>query len=586
MIWLLGPLEVSVGGRPVRAAGRLRTVLALLAMSAGKTVLVDNLITELWHDGQPADARRTVQTYVARLRGLLGGGSIRTAPAGYALQVAPDQVDALRFLRLLDAAAASADPAIERARLVEAQALWRGLPFQGVRSEWLEVAQAPHLVERYLDSVERRADLDIAHGRYGGLAPCLYELVAQHPLRESLWVRLLVVLARSGRQAEALERYESVRVRLAEELGADPGIELQRAYAELLAGRVPSVGGSAGLVWRSPRQLPPDVADLAGRDAELDQLYQAFEAADPRGPAAICAIHGSAGVGKSALAIHAAHRLAERFPDGQLYVDLHGATTGLAPLEPLEVLGRFLRSLGADPAAVPSDVEEATAIFRSRVAGRRLLVVLDNAAGAAQVVPLLPAGPACGVLVTSRQALLGLGGARQVLLEVLAPEEALELLGRLAGRERIAAAPEAATKVVGWCGYLPLALRIAGARLAARPSWSVGALAERLGDEQRRLDELELAGAGVRTSFQGSYQQLCASHDPVDRYAARALGMLGVLDGAEIGVAVVARLLEVPEVAAERALERLVDTRLLQTPAPGRYRLHDLLRLYARELAR
>jgi DNA-binding SARP family transcriptional activator/tetratricopeptide (TPR) repeat protein len=587
-IGLLGPLEVSVAGRPVAlTTGRLRTMLAVLAMSAGETVAMDRLVAELWDSDQPAHARRAVQTYAARLRGVLGNEVVQTTADGYVLRTRPEQVDALRFLQLLDAAARSADPAEERARLVEALRLWRSLPFEGVRSAWLEDTQAPRLVEQFLDATERRVDLDIADGRYGGLAACLGHLVARYPLRESLWARLLVVLARSGRQAEALKRYEMIRVRLAEELGSDPGAELQRVYADLLAGRPPALGdGAVAPAWRVPRQLPPDVAHFAGRDAELARVHEVLTGAGQHAPAAISAIQGIGGIGKSALAIHAAHQLADCFPDGQLYVDLHGDTTRPRPLEPLEVLGRFLRALGADPAAIPSDLEEAAGMFRSRVAGRHLLVVLDNAADAAQVVPLLPASPGCGVLVTSRRALVSLDGATHVRLDALAPEEALELLGRLAGTDRVDAAPEAAMEVARCCGYLPLALRIAGARLAARPTWPLEELAERLGDQQRRLDELELAETGVRASFQVSHEQLRASSDPVDRSAAEAFGLLGVLDGAEMGTPVMARLLDASEMATEEALERLVDTQLVQTASPGRYRLHDLLRLYARELAR
>jgi tetratricopeptide (TPR) repeat protein len=397
------------------------------------------------------------------------------------------------------------------------------------------------------------------------------------------------VLDRCGRQAEALERYGMVRVRLTEELGVDPGPDLRRVYADLLAGRPPEVGEGAGTAPVAPerlvpRQLPPDIAAFTGRARELARLEQVLAAAGEQGPVVISVIQGAGGIGKSALAVHAAHRLAGRFPDGQLYVDLHGATAGLQPLAPLEVLGRFLRALGMDPAAVPADLEEASAAFRSRVAGRRLLVVLDNAADAAQVAPLLPASPGCGVLVTSRRLLASLEGARQVRLDVLTPAEAVELLDRLAGAARVAAEPEAAAEVARWCGYLPLALSIAAARLAARPTWSVRALAGRLADQQRRLDELELAEVGVRTSFQVSHQQLRASHDPLDRSAAGAFGLLGMLDGPEMGAPLVARLLDQSEEAAERVLERLVDAHLLETPSPGRYRLHDLLRLCAREL--
>jgi hypothetical protein len=283
--------------------------------------------------------------------------------------------------------------------------------------------------------------------------------------------------------------------------------------------------------------------------------------------------------------IHAAHRLAGRFPDGQLYVNLQGATMGLPPLEPLEVLGRLLRGLGVDPAAILGDLEEAAALWRSQAAGRRLLVVLDDAADAAQVRPLLPAAAGCGVLVTSRRVLASLEGAHHLHLDVLAPDEAIQLLGRLAGPQRVAAEPQAAAEVARLCGQLPLALRIAGARLAARPTWPVRTFADRLADAQARLDELELADIGVRASFTVSDQQLRCRGDPADRAAAAAFGLLGMLDGPELGVAVAARLLEMGEQAAERVLERLADAHLLETPAPGRYRMHDLLRLYARELA-
>ena len=387
---------------------------------------------------------------------------------------------------------------------------------------------------------------------------------------------------------------EVVRVRLAEELGTDPGPELQGVYADLLAGRAPeapempdAAAPAAAGRWLAARQVPIGGDGFTGREQALAVLAELFGEADgsPCGSVPVCVISGSAGVGKTALAVHAAHRLAERFPDGQLYVDLHGATAGLEPLAPIEVLGRFLRGLGMDPAAVPTGLEEAAAAFRSRVAGRRLLVVLDNAADAAQVAPLLPATPGCGVLVTCRRALVSLDGAAYLHLDVLEPGEATELLGRLVGQWRVAAEPEATAEVARWCGWLPLALRIAGARLAARPGWPVAALAERLAEAQGRLDELEVAELGVRASFQVSWQQLDASDDPMDRAGAGAFALLGVLDGPAVSVPVAARLLDAPEEAAERALERLVDAQLLEAPAPGRYRLHDLLRLYARELA-
>jgi DNA-binding SARP family transcriptional activator len=591
---LLGPLEVSIGGGPVPlTTGRLRTLLAVLAMSAGGSVSVDRLAAALWDGDLPADARRTITIYVTRLRSLLGAERIGTTPDGYVLHAEPDQVDALRFLRSLRAAAAAPDQARERSLLVGALALWRGAPFEGLRSVWLEDTEAPRLVEAYLAAVERRVDLDLAEGRLAGLVPLLRELVAHHPLRESLWVRLLVVLARCGRQAEAVERYETVRLRLAEELGVDPGAELRRVHADLLAGRAPALGdgvrpGAAGSPPPGqpvPCQLPAAGDDLRGREAELAWLAEVFgDDGSTRLAARICVISGMAGAGKSALAVHWAHRLAGRFDDGQLYADLRG--TAPRPLEPLEVIGRFLRALGADAATIPTDVEEAGAAFRSQVAGRRLLLVLDDAAGAGQVAPLLPASPGCAVLVTSRRALPGLEGAAQLRLGVLEPSGAVALLGRLAGEDRVAAEPAAAAAVARSCGWLPLALRAAGARLAARPTWPVAALAERLADPRRRLDELELGGTGVRASLEASWRCLRAGGDPADRTAAAAFALLGALAVGRVSVPVVARLLQVPDDAAEQAMERLVDAYLLETPAPGRYRLHGLPRLYARELAR
>lgn len=569
---LLGPLRVTVDGRPIEVtAGRLRTLLALLAMAAGESVSVQQLATALWDERLPADARKAIQVYVARLRAELDAEVIETGPAGYALRAKPDQVDALRFVRLLDDARSAAGGTAERGLLDEALALWRGMPFEDVRSPWLDNTQTPLLVEHYLAGLERRIDLDLADGRAGELVAELAELTSRYPYRESLWLRRLVVLERAGRRAEALAQYETVRVKLADELGTDPGPELQGVHAELLSDRVP--------VWSTvPRQLPADVEGFTGRIDALRWL------GDDRS-LGICAIAGSAGIGKSALAIHAAHQHASRYPDGQLYVDLQGSTTGLRPLPPIEVLGRFLRALGADAGTVPAGLDEAGAAFRSRVADRRLLVVLDNAADAAQVRPLLPAGAGCGALITSRVVLSGLVGARQLHLDVLAAAEATELLGRLAGAGRIAAEPEAAAAVIESCGALPLAVRIAGARLAARPAWPIREMAERLADAQRRLDELELAETGARASFAVSTEQARDSTDPLDRQAAAAFEVLGVLDGPELGVPVVARLLDEPGDAAERILERLVDIQLLETPSPGRYRLHDLLRLYARELA-
>jgi len=587
---LLGPLKVVDGGRPVPIpSAKHRVLLAVLLLRAGELATVDKLAEAIWGDALPADPRKVVQTYVARVRKLLGGTELlQSHPEGYVLAVAPGDVDVGRFELLLAQArdaAGTGDRHSEAAALRQALARWRGEPLADVPSELLHRDAVARLAEQRSDALHRRIEADLALGRHAELVAELRALTDRHPLREQFWAQLMTALYRCGRQADALQAYQRVSRLLADELGVDPGPELRALHQAILASD-PALAAplppARPHAWARPSQLPLEVADFVGRVGLVDQIKQLL-ADDLRVP--IVALSGSPGVGKTALAVHAAHRLAERFPDGQLYVNLHGATAGLQPLQPLEVLGRFLRALGTDPAAIPTDLEEASAAFRSRVAGRRLLVVLDAAADAAQIAPLLPASPGCGVLVTSRGVLSALDGARHLLLDVLPAAEAVELLGRLAGHARVAAEPQAAAEVARCCGYLPLALRIAGARLAARPGWPVQALAGRLVDAQRRLDELQLAEVGVRASFQVSYQQRREGPEALDRAAAEAFGLLGVPDGQEVGVPVAARLLDQSEDAAGRVVERLVDAQLLETPAPGRYRLHDLLRLYARELA-
>jgi DNA-binding SARP family transcriptional activator/tetratricopeptide (TPR) repeat protein len=595
---VLGPLRVTddAGGVVAVPAAKQRVVLACLALRAGELVTTDALAEAIWGGGLPGRPRRAVQTHVTRLRRLLGGGGlVASRPEGYVLAVAPEQTDVGRFRGLVARARVAAnggDRQGEAALLGQALSLWRGEPLADVPVEGPLREVVVGLSEQRLVVLGQRIAAELATGRHGELVAELRALCERYPLREGLWAQLLTALYRSGRQADALAAYRRVRGLLAEELGIDPGPELQRLHQAILTGdpaleapHPPTPPVPAPVRPRAagtPSQLPMDVADFVGRSNLVDHI-EALLGDDQL--VRVVAVSGPPGVGKTTLAVHVAHRLRARFPDGQLYVDLHGATAGLRPLAPLEVLGRLLRALGADPAAIPTGLEEASAAWRSQVAGRRLLVVLDNAADATQVAALLPGSAGCGVLVTSRRALMGLPGAVLLELEVLAPGEAAALLGRVAGPARVAAEPEAAAELVRCCGGLPLALRIAGARLAARPAWPLAALAERLADAQRRLDELALAEVGVRASLAVSYEQLHTSQDPTDHAAAQAFGLLGVMDGPELGVPVVARLLDRPEDAAERVLERLVDAHLLETLQPGRYRLHDLLRLYAHELA-
>jgi DNA-binding SARP family transcriptional activator len=510
---LLGPLRVVVDGRPVPIkAARHRVVLAALLLRAGELVTVDELAEAVWGEALPAHPRKVVQTYVARLRKLLGGSQlIHSRPEGYVLAVAREQVDVGRFQVLLEQgreAAGRGDRHAEADLLGQALGLWRGEPLADVASEMLHREAVARLVEQRLGALQRRIEADLALGRHAELVAELRVLTDRYPLREGLWAQLMTALYRCGRQADALEAYQRVRRLLVEELGIDPGSEVEALHQAILTNdptiAVPPTPARTG-AWITQSELPLEAGGLVGRAGLVAQIERLL-ADDRRVP--VVALSGPPGVGKTALAIHAAHRLAERFGDGQMYVNLNGATPGLPSLEPLEVLGRFLRALGVEPAAVPRSLEQASAAFRSRVAGRRLLVVLDNAADTAQVTPLLPASPGCGVLVTSRPVLVSLDGAAHLPLDVLEPDEATQLLGRVAGAQRVTAEPEAAAELARCCGYLPLALRIAGARLVARPTWPVAALADRLADAQRRLDELELGEVGVRASFQVSYQQL------------------------------------------------------------------------------
>lgn len=562
-------------------------MLAVMATAAGQKVSIEQLTTAVWDGAQPLDTRRTVQLYIARLRAELGAEVIETSPTAYTLCVSPEQVDALRFVRLLDDAAASASVTEERGMLAEALDLWRGRPFEDVRSRWLETARAPQLLERYLSALERRIEIDIAAGLARELVAELAELTQRYPLRESLWLRRLVVLERSGRQAEALAQYEVIRVLLAEELGADPGAELRRVHADLLAARPPAEEWRAEIESRRPlpQQLPLNTPGFIGRQDELRWLEESLAEGRVRRSVAICSIVGAAGIGKSALALQMAHRQAHHYADGQLYVDLQGSTAGVNAIAPIEVLSRFLRALGVDPQAIPVDLDEAGAEFRSVSADKQLLVVLDNAADAAQVRPLLPSGVACAVLITSRTVLSRIDGARHRRLDVLEVSEAAGLLAQMVGKDRIAAEPDATADVIRYCGSLPLAVRIVGARLAARPAWPIDAMAQRLADAQRRLDELEISDAGARTSFAVSAEQARNSSDPLDRSAAEAFESLGAVDITDLSAPVVASLLDCSDAMADRLLERLVDIQLIEAPAPRRYRLHSLLRLYSRELA-
>jgi DNA-binding SARP family transcriptional activator/Tfp pilus assembly protein PilF len=584
---LLGTVEASDSGQAVDLGpARQRCVLVALLVDVNHVVPTDQLVDRVWADRRPYRASSTLYSYLSRLRTALSGDAnvaISHRSGGYLLTADPDSVDLHRFRRLVTAARSAADR--DAAALFErALALWRGEPFAALDTPWLGQTRAVLEAERRAAELDRN-DLELRRGRHGELVAALAVRAAEHPLDERLASQLMLAWYRSGRQAEALRVYRSTRTTLVEELGLEPGPELSSLHQRILtadptlATPAPEDRSAPAPQRPVPRQLPVDVVHFTGRRRYLADLDTLLDES-----AVVVAIDGTAGVGKTALAVHFGHLVAGRFPDGQLYVDLRGYAP-TSPMTTADALGWMLRGLGTPPELVPADGQERAALYRSVLAGRRVLVLLDNARNAAQVRPLLPASPGCMVVVTSRTTLATLDGVHHLHLDVLSEPEALALLARLAGRDRVDREPEAATTLVSLCARLPLAVRIAGARLAARPSWTVAAFADRLADQQHRLDELQVDDRAVRASFAITYHALRTSPDPADQRAARAFRLLGVLDWVEMSVPVAAALLDRPQPEARDALERLLDAHLLDSASPGRYHTHDLLRLYARDAA-
>ncbi|HYW23941.1 MAG TPA: AfsR/SARP family transcriptional regulator [Terriglobales bacterium] len=477
---MLGPLRVRGSGGWVRiAAEQPRVVLAVLLEEAGRAVSTDRLIDAVWEDRPPRTAANTVAAYVLRLRRLIGGDAFITRGRGYELSVGDDDVDALVFERAL--AAARRDLHAGRlecgaVRLAGALALWtRSEPaLADVPSRPALEARVAHLELLRHGAAEEHTAVLLDLGRHAEVVDDLYRLAAEQPLRERRWELLMTALQRCDRRADALAAYARARKVLSAELGVEPDARLRHLHEAILAGQRAARPVAAERPLAVPAQLPADVSGFTGRARELEALDAMLAAADgPAGAAAVCAVAGAAGVGKTALAVHWSHRVAARFSDGQLYANLRGHAT---PTRPIEALARFLRALGVPGERVPADVDEAGALFRSVVAGRRMLILLDDARDAEQVRPLLPGSPECLTLVTSRDRLGGLiarDGARPLALAALADGEAHRLLATLLGATRVAAEPRATAEVARLCGNLPLALRLAAADLAIHPDSSI-----------------------------------------------------------------------------------------------------------------
>ncbi|GAA2123844.1 AfsR/SARP family transcriptional regulator [Streptomyces synnematoformans] len=579
---LLGPLAAWRGTTPINIGPpQQRTVLAALLLTSGHHATTHDLVDAIWGQDPPRDAVGTVRTYVSRLRKALGPDAdlIRGQAGGYVLRpgagAVSDTAVAEEAVALADAAAERGETEKARSLLREALGLWDGEPLAGLPGAFAETERA-RLTEWRLSLLERRLALDIEAHDYAEAISELTALTAAYPLRERFRELLMLSLSRSGRQAEALAVYTDSRRLLIDELGVEPGPKLAELQHRILRGGEQPVAPVAATTTRlSPAQLPARLADFTGRDDFVDELGKQLEQSSGM-VMAVSSVSGIGGVGKTTLAVHVAHAARDSFPDGQLYADLQGA--GPSPAEPAAVLGSFLRSLGTPDAEIPEPLEERAALYRSLLAGRRVLTLLDNARDAAQIRPLLPGTEGCAALITSRARTADLAGAHHVDLDVMAPDEALLLFTRIVGTRRVTPERDAAMDVVAACGFLPLAIRIAASRLAARRTWTVSVLARKLSDEHRRLDELRVGDLAVKATFELGYGQL-------EPEQARAFRLLGLVDGPDISLHAATAILDRPEDDTEELLETLVDTSLLESAAPGRYRYHDLLRLFARTCA-
>ncbi|MFD5680943.1 AfsR/SARP family transcriptional regulator [Streptomyces bacillaris] len=590
------------------SAPRQRVVMAALLLNANRVISVDRITEYVWDGAPPPSAAATVRTYVMRLRQSLGehaSARILTRAPGYLLELGEHESDLGQFTAHRRRAAELAergDLEGSSAALAEALALWREEPLADIPSRTLRDVEGRYLQELRLQTMELRFDAELALLRHAEIVPELVRLVREHPLREALVGKLMLALFRSGRQSEALDLYRRTRVLLVEQLGAEPGADLREVHRHILSAHdrprtpdpqerpapapetaaAPAAATVRDRSWPDPAQLPSVPLPLSARSDALARVRHFLTTGTmPAGMVATAVVTGRGGVGKSALALHAAHTMRGSSVHGQLYADLGGAER---PLTAREVLPRFLADLGVPRDEIPGEESERESLYRSLTAGRRLLVVLDNASGAAQVRPLIPGSGGSRLLVTSRRRLADLEGARTLLLGPLDEAGSLELLGSIIGTARVDGEPRAARTVVTVCAGLPLAIRIAGTRLLERPHWSIGHLARRLTEAPRLLDELCAGDAGVRPCLDAEVAGLRPSA-PGGIDPAEVLAALGAAGASSVSGGEVAVMFGCPEAQAEEALDSLVGANLLGAPAGGRYRLDALLRAYARERA-
>lgn len=584
---VLGRVEHLAGGigddaewRRVDAA-KWRTLLAVLLVEPDRMVSSDRIAAELWGDRPPKTVDNQIYGYVARLRRLLGADLLVTQSPGYRLAVRADDTDAGRFAELAArgrAALRTGDVESAARDLDAALALWRGDPYEDVPVTPMIRAEADRLAEARVDALEDWAEAQLARGEHAAVLARLGDFVARYPLRERLRQNQMLALYRQGRQAEAIGAYTELRALLAEELGVDPGSSVQGLYEQIVRAD-PALSARPADMVAPVHQLPPDIPDFTGRAETFARVVAELSTGAEGGPPPIAVLVGGPGVGKSSLAVHAAHALRSRFPDGQFYLDLAG--TSARPRDSALLLADMLGALGVRGEWVPDDLNARAALYRSLLARRRMLLVLDDAADAGQVRPLLPPTGSCAVLITTRRAVADLSGARHVELDVFTEAEAVALFTAIVGDARVAAEPDDADAILRACGHLPLAIRISGGKLAGRAKWPLRVLRERLDDESQRLDELRVGESGVRASFELSLRSL-----PDD--VVRGFALLGLACERPVPAWVLGPLLDRPR--PDEVMDLLQDANLAQvvdTDGTGRlrYRLPSLLRAYAIEVA-
>ncbi|MGW5740800.1 BTAD domain-containing putative transcriptional regulator [Amycolatopsis sp. NPDC003861] len=592
---VLGPLEVSTNGGQLSFSPRQRVVLSMLLLEPNRVVAVERLVDAVWDTDPPSTAREQIQICVSAIRRTLLGadspGTIVTRAPGYSIECTDEHLDLLEFDRLVASARQASGqhrPADAVAEFLRALALWRGAPLAGVTSE-LVGSIGTLLAERRLGVVEECVAVRLHLGHEHELVSELHELVLAHPFRERLRAHLMVALHRAGRRAEALETYRVGRRLLVEKLGLEPGEELRAIEHAILAGDTKAVAGAPPTTepvidtTTVPTLLPADIGDFVGRHDALRQTRNALcrNRSGNSHAVRIALVTGRPWIGKTTLAVHAAHACAEQFPDGQLFARLDGGTS--RPRAAGDVLARFLGALGVPESAIPEGTEARAEMYRDRVGDRRVLVVLDDAASEQQVFPLLPGSPSCAVLVTSRTRLAGLPGATPVGVGALGPPEAVELVTEVIGRNRAAVESGDVAALVEVCSGEPLALRLAAVQLAGRPHWRVRTLVSRLAEEERRLDALSHGRLDMVATVGEVYK--CLS--PSGQRLIRRIGVLGA--SAFVGT-MCAPLLETDADAAEDALTELVDAGLLDAErvdnGPVVFHLRGLLWVLARRLAR